>query len=183
MLPTKYKEQIGKLVFPLGKRAVYGTLHHSNYFGSFMAMVFPLTLSISYLNENRMVKVLMGLMSLLSITTLVMSHPRAGIYAKIVTFLLFILWIGKELLKNIKFIIYFLITMTVIVVAVNNLSNGYIIKRITNIDTVDVANTSIEDISNSNGVVTIKTKHEVLKFKQQDSDIVFMDKNNKKIER
>lgn len=84
MLPLSKWSTADGLSFQLGPRAVYATLYHTNYVGSFAAMLFPLTLAVFAFVEDRKLQLGAGVLNVLMFICLITSHSRAGIVGAIV---------------------------------------------------------------------------------------------------
>lgn len=67
MFPAEYMKEASNVEFKFGKNVIYSTLYHYNYVGSYMAMLFPLTLTLFLLIKNKFGKNLMGIISPLMI--------------------------------------------------------------------------------------------------------------------
>jgi len=78
---------------------VYSTLYNSNYVGSYMAMLLPLTFVLFVLSPKGYFKIVMGAVCVLMFTTLLSCYSRAGYLGGSIA-LLIAVFILKDLLKK-----------------------------------------------------------------------------------
>lgn len=191
MLPFKYWASAPQLSFNLGPRAVYATLYHYNYVGSFMAMLFPLTLTIFLFIKDKKNKIFMGLLCLLMFAVLIMSKSRAGLIGAVLALVILVIMSRKYIMKYKKISIAVLASFIIIFIGINIAMNGIIFDRIKVLfkDTESLFNKNatshqeakIKSIEINNGVLTIttdKNKLNVSTASKTKNNIVFKDSNN-----
>ncbi|KRQ87824.1 O-Antigen ligase [Caloramator mitchellensis] len=134
-------EYIGRVIinFTPEDRAVYSTLYHSNYVGSYMALAFIISFILYVLDSNKN-KFIYAIISIIMYFNLIGSHSRAGILGSLVAVILFILIRYKDVLRNIKFVLPMAAIYIVIFIFINNVSGGYFGDKIGSLF-VDLSNT------------------------------------------
>lgn len=130
MLPKSYESQSGKLQFQFAKHTIYATLYHTDYVGSYMAMLFPLCFTIFMLCKNKILKVSMALITLLMIVNWLGCNSRAGMVGGIAAVILLLVIIHKYIAKHYKYFIFGIAAIVIIFAGFNVVSKGYIGKRV-----------------------------------------------------
>lgn len=156
----------------IGEKTVYSTLYNPDYVGSFMAIVFPLFLSLTFLLREIRYKILFGFMTLFMFLNLIGSRTRAGIVGIFAAIVIFAILYRKTIIKNFKFIILFAVGLIIILSVVNKATA--INTRTTNI-------IPIENVTISNNTVSIFIQNDILNVTLSKNGVQFMDSNNKVI--
>lgn len=187
VIPSKYRDSIGDLNLLYEKGKLYGTLFHYNYVGSFVAIILPIFLGLTFFEKNIVKKIILGICSILSLWLLFGSTSRAGIIGLVMSAIISIIIFGKVLAKNWKIIIVGIISLLVIIVGLNFATKGDIFKRIPALvndslsifkDTSDFdyrEHVPVKDITYSNDgkTVEIAFPNDTLKINHEDSGYVF----------
>ena len=126
MLPRDQEHLAPTLNFQLGFRAAYATLYHTNYVGSYTAMLFPIALSMFLLLKGWSQKAIPAFMSLLMFALLVASHSRAGIVGTAAAMGVFAIILWRFFIKHWKYSIAAVLIFVVLFAGINLASEGWI---------------------------------------------------------
>lgn len=159
MLPIASWAMADSLSFQLGARAVYGTLYHTDYVGSFVAMLFPLSLAVFILAERKKYKISAGILSALMFLCLFASHSRAGLIGAGIAVILLLVFTRKKLLINIKYIGILAVVLVAIVIIVNSVSKGTVANKISTL-----SNESAPSPTVVAGIKDIEVKKDLVSF-------------------
>lgn len=186
MLPVKYWDMAKNLNFQLGPRAAYGTLYHTNYMGSFTAMMFPLSLAICLLASKRNYKIVSGVISALMLLNLVASHSRAGIIGAIVAVILLVLVIARNKVKfNIKYAVGLLCVLVLVAVGVNAASKGDIQSKVTTLyndsQPAPTVAAGIKEISVDKNLIVVTDANGTLNIGFKAGQVAVTDTDKKKV--
>lgn len=187
MLPAAQWSLANTLTFQLGPRAVYGTLYHTNYVGSFTAMLFPLTLAFFIFAEKRSYKVSAGVLNVIMFFCLFTSHSRAGIFGAAVAavLILIIAYAGKKLMPNIGYIgglAVVLILATLLANGVSNNSVGNKIGTLYNDSSPSPTSVAgIKDVQVTKDKLSFIDKNGALNIALTNGQMKVTDENNKKV--
>lgn len=194
MLPSKFMNMADKLNFSFGKNIIYSTLYHYNYVGSYMAMLFPLTLTIFILIKNEIVKVFMGIVTILMAINWIGCNSRAGLIGGVVAIIILLIMLRKYIKEKKKYFGIAAIALIVVFIVLNIISKGALSSRIktltSDMKTVFVSDRKNEDLENLIPLKDLKTDgstayinidNEILNLEIKDADIVFLDENKKSI--
>ncbi|KYH34457.1 O-antigen ligase [Clostridium tepidiprofundi DSM 19306] len=189
ILPGKYKKLASGLKFTLGEHKIYATLFHYNYVGSYMAMLFPLTLTFAVLIKNKKAKIMVSILSILMFANWVGSGSRAGLVGGIIALVVIIIMLRRYFIRHWKYMFPVIGVLLLLIIGINAVSSGAISKRIGQLinDTRMLSNNSNTDINNIQDVVTkgfnveIIEKNKILRFGVENGKIVFRDTDNKLI--
>lgn len=94
-----------KVSFTLGDNAVYSTLFHYNYVGSYMALVLPVMGFSAYFEEEKNRKIIYTVATVLSVIIIFGCQARSGYIGLILTMFMSIFLFGKKLLEYKKFLL------------------------------------------------------------------------------
>lgn len=188
ILPEKFKSYADQLSFKLGDRAVYGTLFHTNYMGSFLTMLIPVYVWISVTKDKIAIKVGSILLSGMMFFALYASHSRAGLLvgmaAVIIVFIIAAVRSGK---LDYKYAAAFAVLAVVSVVTINAVSKGFVAEQVGTI--YNVANKSgaeswgvIKDLSVKDDVLTVYDNRKTFNIKVYDKGLKLKDINGSDIQ-
>jgi O-antigen ligase len=192
MLYPKHKELVESLKMTLPDKIVYSTLYHYNYVGSYMAMLFPMSLAMLLLLKNKKVKIFMGLMSILTFINLLGSTSRAGVVGTIVALIMLIIMLNRYIIKHWKVAVVLLVGFVILFIGIDKGANGKITNRLSSLKTEitqmfnsdnkenqqNENNIPLKDIVVKDNTGEIVTDTETLKFKFDGKQIFFKDKND-----
>lgn len=187
ILPANLQNMAAKLKFQFGDKIIYSSLYHYNYVGSYMAMLFPLTFTLTLLVKNKFYKVLLAIVTLLMFFNLILCHSRAGIIGGVVAMTVLIITLRKYLLKNWKITISILIIALVGAIGFNTYSKGMLKDRIASLftDAESLAKKSdsviLKDVVSKDKTLEIVYSDKTLKIESNNGNIGFKDASDKVI--
>ncbi|MFT5875201.1 MAG: O-antigen ligase [Clostridium sp.] len=194
MLPAKYMKDAAGLHFQFGKNVIYSTLYHYNYVGSYMAMLFPLSLTLFLFVKNKIGKSLMGIMTLLFLVNWIACNSRAGVMGGILALVILLIMIRKRIKLKRKYVIIVCFIFVLIFAGLNISSKGALTARIgTLFSEMKLAVTPnnekqsyealipLKDVSAKGDTAHVVIDDDVLNIKSIGSEFVFTDKNSKPI--
>lgn len=187
ILPGTLQNMAGKLKFQFGDKIIYSSLYHYNYVGSYMAMLFPLTFTLTLLVKNKFYKVILALVALLMFLNLILCHSRAGIIGGMVAMAVLIITLRKYILRNWKVTISILIIALVGAIGFNTYSKGMLKDRIASLftDAESLAKKSdsviLKDVVSKDKTLEIVYSDKTLKIESNNGNIGFKDASDKVI--
>jgi len=194
MLPAEFMKNADSLKFQFGKNVIYSTLYHYNYVGSYMAMLFPLTLTLFLLVKNKTGKIFMGIMSILMLINWIACNSRAGIMGGLFALVVLLIMMHKYIKLNTKHVIIVCFVFIIIFVGLNILSKGSLNRRIETLFSevkllVSPNSTKqsyenlipLKDVKVEGDTAHIVINDEVLNVENLGNTLLFTDKNNKTI--
>ncbi|KRQ85872.1 O-Antigen ligase [Caloramator mitchellensis] len=190
ILPKEFWPQLDKLQFTLGERAAYGTLYNINYVGSFMAISFPLFLTLTFLLKDLKQKTVYAIAALLALSSLFASLSRAGLLGIVVSIMLLLFILRKYLFKQWKVLLSFSAVAVLAIIIINSVTNGFVLNRfatlkkeaksfLTTSSNVSTKN-RLKEIKTEKNTLTFIYKNDSLKFDLSDNLKIY-DANNKEI--
>jgi hypothetical protein len=195
IVPSTYRHIRDSLKFTLGESILYSTLYHSNYVGSYMAMLFPLSFTILMLTRTKKIRVLMFFVTALMFAAWFGSNSRAGMVGGAFAFLILLLMIRKFIVRNWKYFLSGAIIFIILFFGLNATSNGRLFnqigKLITNavgffqaeeVETKKAKNMTLKDVQVNGKNAKIETTKEILNIQLDGDKIKFTDNQNKNIE-
>ena len=190
MLPAAYQQMADKLQFQFAKHTIYATLYHTDYVGSYMAMLFPLTFTLFVLTKRSWVKALFAGLTLLMAVTWLGSNSRAGMFGGVLALVILMIMINKYVLRNWKYFLGGFVILGILVVGLNTMSKGYLGSRIGSLitDATKITGSTGQDDSKANSLLqgleikgnqaTLVTPTETLKVSVNGGQLTFMDKDD-----
>jgi len=130
MLPSEFMKNADTLKFQFGKNVIYSTLYHYDYVGSYMAMLFPLTLTLFLFVKNKTGKIFMGIMTILILLNWIACNSRAGILGGLLAVIILLTMMRKHIKLKKKHVIIVCVIFVSIFVGLNILSKGALNSRI-----------------------------------------------------
>ena len=188
VLNSQYKNLIHSLDFMLGPRTVYGTLYHYDYMGSYMAMLFPLTLVHFLYTGRRKLKIIFGGLSLLMAFNLFACKSRAGVVGAIFAIIILLILSGKYLIKHYKVFIASAVGISLIFAGANYVEKGSIVNRLksifSGIEKTDSLRTTygIKDLVVKSDSINIIGENGDLIIKINGDRLLFTDENGKTLD-
>lgn len=178
--PTHYQTITDSEIFLQTKNLIYATFGNSNYVGSYMAMIFPISFGL-YFFQKRPIKVFAyGLSTLLFYMMWIGCKSRAGVLGGLIAIVVFILIYRKELFKNIKKF-WILVPFIIIFLLMNWFSSGSLINKINTLNPMiekelaDLRNIDLEDIVINKNDASIIGKEYILNMSFINDKIIFTD--------
>lgn len=181
ILPAQFQNMASKLKFQFGDKIIYSTLYHYNYVGSYMAMLFPLALTLFILIKNKFYKAIMALVALLMFLNLMLCHSRAGVIGGIVAILVLIITLRKYFIKNWKLTAAILVVAIIGSVGFNIYSKGMLKARIGSLFkdaeslTKDSNTASLRDVVAKDKLLQIVFSDKTLKIQSDNGNVTFKD--------
>jgi O-antigen ligase len=185
MLPGKYEKMAEKLKFSGEAKSIYGTLFHYNYFGSYMAMVFPISFIVAILEKSKIKKITFGLLSVLLFANLLVSRSRAGVVGGVFAGIMIVIMLRKQILDRWKIALICLTGLIFIFIGLNIVSSGSVKNRIASIFNglrVQTTNETLKDIIINGNNIKVITSNNTLNILVESSNLFFTDENNIPIE-
>lgn len=196
ILPASYESMADNLQFQFSKHTIYGSLYHSDYVGSYMAMLFPFSFSLFVLSRKKSLKVLIGLSMLLIGFNWLGSNSRAGMVGGALALLIFVIAVNKFIINHWKYFVTALMVAILMFFALNSFSNGYLGKRVNSLfldvnsllrssessNSTDDDTTPLRDVSIIGQTATITTTTEQLSFHYDNGNLKFNNKDNEQLE-
>lgn len=104
--------------------SVYSTLYNSNYVGSYMAMLLPLTLVFYLSSSKTWVKVLTGIVSILIFATLLGCYSRAGYVGASIALIIGLFMLRDVLRREWKSALVIALSLLLVFALMNNYDSG-----------------------------------------------------------
>lgn len=120
ILPDEFQQYANNLKFNFGKGLIYGTLYNPDYIGSYMGMIIGLTFTLCLCLKNAKYKIINFIIFFISFINIIGSGSRAGVLGVILSLTIGVIFMRKELKKNILLCLAPLIL--VIVISILNIS-------------------------------------------------------------
>lgn len=183
--------QVENLSFSFGPKTIYGTLFNTNFVGSFATLMLPLSVAFLLGAKTYKQRIISVTTTILMIFIWIGCNSRAG-YLGVAVAAVFAVWLFRKVIR--KYWIGFvglLVVFVVMLVGLNNFTEGKIFKRLKvfnvkeQVETIRANNEKVfkfEDIILGQDNFTIKTSEETLNFKIDGNKLYFMDENNKELE-
>jgi O-antigen ligase len=194
ILPSSLMSQADKVEFKFGKNVIYSTLYHYNYVGSYMAMLFPLTLTLFILIKNKIVKVFMGMIVILMAINWIGCNSRAGILGGGLALAVLLIMMRNYIKEKKKYLGMAAIALIVVFVALNIVSKGALSSRIktlsSELKTAFVSDKKNEDftkfiplkeVNTKGNIAYINIDNKILNIEIRETDMGFSDENKKEI--
>lgn len=195
IIPQKYEYLRASVETRMPSKTAYGTFSNPNYIGSFVALVFPIFMTLVIFLKNWKKQIIFLMLTLSSIFLLAASGSRAGIIgcatALIVAIVIFIRLIIEKWFVTIPVILVALVALF----GVNQASGGKLavqIKRLPADITAVVAPPEekidykdllpVRAITNEEGQVVIRTQKNILTVSLVEGQLSFYDEQNQKVE-
>ena len=177
--PSKYSEYIENLRNNKYVFSIYSTLGNPDNVGSYVALVFPISI-IFYIKEERIFnKLVYGLINLIIFTTLLGCGSRAAAVALIIVCIIIFIFLKKEIFRNIAYIIIMLMLLFCIYLFMNYFSSYRLNEKF------DIlyygSKYNIENIVLDENKIIIENNSQVIKLSFYNNSIYFKDKNEKDI--
>ncbi|MBX4258423.1 O-antigen ligase family protein [Clostridium estertheticum] len=192
MLPAEYMKNADKIKFL--NTGIYSTLYHYNYVGSYMAMMFPLTITLFLLVKNKIGKYFMGVLSLLMLLNLIASNSRAGIIGGILALVVLLIMMRKHIKLEKKHVIVGCFIFVLMFVGLNVVSKGALnarmgtlfseVKLLVSPDNKKQSYENLiplKDVKVQGATAHIVINDEVLNLEISGNSFVFSDKNKQPV--
>lgn len=194
-LSGQYRHIGEQLNFQFDRYAIYATLYHYNYVGSYTAMLFPLCFVLLVLVKDKRYKAVLGFMTILMGIVWLGCNARSGIVGGGIALLVFLIAINKMIRKHWKVFGASLLLMLALAIGLNQISGGFLSSRISSLYTdtkvlFGIAHSTesltdsipLKDIEIIGKQGTVVTSTETLNFSFDDGKLMFTDIENKPIQ-
>lgn len=181
ILPYKNHALASSLKFGFSDHFIYSTLYNSNYVGSYMAMLFPIALTVFLVVKKNIYKLASGLFSCLMLINLIGSNSRAGMVGALISALFIIIILRKQLFTNWKREIGLLVVLILIFLGMNKFSNNALlnkyssVKSSSNADARISMNNTLQDINIEKNDIIVKTTNNPIKITLDNYELLFRD--------
>ncbi len=129
ILPAEFHHLKEQLNFHFGAYTIYSTLYNTNFVGSYMAMLLAVSMITFIFSKSKKVKLGLGLVSALMFLNLIGSNSRAGILAAVVTSLVLLVILRRQVLRNWYYVLASLFCAVLLLFALNTVTEGRFIDR------------------------------------------------------
>lgn len=183
-LPSKYWNVENPFAFKIGENVIYSTLYHYNYVGSYMAMLFPLTLTMTLLSKDIKVKITLGLVTVIMFINWIGSNSRAGVVGGSLAILVLFIFMRNKIKEHWKLSLILLISLVVIFFGLNAVSKGSLVNRLSSIvknitGTANDGGSSLyDDIIVEGNTIKIIDGEKILSIAHDNKSVEFKDKDN-----
>ena len=178
--------QVDSLSFSFGPKTIYGTLFNTNFVGSFATLMLPLSVAFLLGAKTKKQRIVSAIAVVLMIFVWIGCNSRAG-YLGVAVASIFALWLfRKVLIKNWKVSVSLLAVFVVLLIGLNVVSGGALLRRLKTFNVVeqiniikerDKNNFKFEDIELGKDTISIKTNRQVLNMKIDDNKLYFFDED------
>lgn len=178
MLPKEYEPVASEMKFFDTKNSIYSTLYHYNYVGSYMAMLFPLSLVLFWIQKEKKKKIFLGLFSLLMFINWIGCRSRAGVVGGVFALIILFIILGKKIFKNKKVVLITLISLLIVFIGIDTASKGSLRNKLLSIyldPQVETKGEKIDEIAYENGALKIKTNNSVMNLILVSHQVIFTD--------
>jgi hypothetical protein len=128
ILPRSLYELVGNFRPRIGR--VYLTMYNSNFVGSFSALMLPISMAIYFGSKTFKAIALSAPFVIINIFLWVASAARSGLFGIIAALIVFSpLWFFQLKKKPPKFLIGSLVSIMLVILLANNLSNGLVFRE------------------------------------------------------
>jgi len=180
ILPSSLKDLADQLKFTLEDSLVYSTLYHSNYVGSYIAMLLPICIALFLLLQNKTHKIVMASLSVLMIVNLLGSRSRGGLVGLGLAIIILVIILWKRIFKNKAYLVSFMALSSVCLLIMNSATDDALLNKIVSITSdprIIINEGSLKDVVINGNEVEITFGNEVLRVKNQDGNLLFKDSN------
>lgn len=137
ILPKASESIAGSLDFRFPKQYIYSTLYNPNYVGGFFAIILSICIVV-YLSVNKLkYKVVTGIFCILAFTNLLGSLSSTGIISMFASGIIILIFMRKNLIKNIIPILALLICLIATTLFMNYSSDGKIFSELKTVNNMN----------------------------------------------
>lgn len=176
------------LRFSVGIHAVYASLYHPDYVGSYTAMLLPLGLTFTFSQQKFLWKLISGLITALILVIWLTGGSRAGIVGGLVGIIVLAILLRKKIKIYAKYLIIGVLFVSVLFVMINITGGGNPATRIKLLlsdagqlfnqkNSVSTSDTALKDIKVDHNRATIKTNIETLNIDVENGQLSLSDEN------
>jgi O-antigen ligase len=139
--------------YTINYKVIVQTLYHYNYVGFYIALSFPILMSLTLYEEKRSLKLGYLLLLAVMLFNLLGSSARGGMFGILAITPLFLILNRNLIFKNFKLVIALALILIVVFVGFESFTNGFITSRIKNIFTsIETPNKVIDIVVNESDI-------------------------------
>lgn len=153
ILPSAYHYMAEGLNFNFGSGTIYSTLYNTNNVGSYMAMLFPLTLVLFIMARGKVSKAVIGVISSLMFANLIGCGSRAGYVGSLIAIIFIAVFLWNMLRQEWKSVGVILLCLILIFAGMDYWGQGRVsaqVKRM--VEDVHSPNKAVTDIEQPSAV-------------------------------
>lgn len=181
----KHMNLSNKLNIIFGKYTIYSTLSNSNFVGSYMAMMYPLSVGLFLFANSKRSRIFYGLFSCLMFASWIGCRSRAGLLGGGIALIILILIFRKKIIKNISSNFIYILSLILAFILMFIAPSGDMKTKLNTLKNADIGNVEIEkiikDISIDGNTAKIKTDISNLTVILRGTDIAFKDTKGEEI--
>jgi hypothetical protein len=183
--------KVDNLSFTFGPKTIYGTLFNTNFVGSFATLMLPLSIAFLLGAKTKKQRIISAIAVVLMIFVWIGCNSRAG-HLGVAVASVFALWLfRKVIIKNWRISVSVFAVFIVMLVGLNVISDGALLRRLKTFNVVEQINIikekeeknfKFEDIVLGKDTISIKTNRQVLNMKLDNDKLYFLDENYNELE-
>jgi hypothetical protein len=183
--------KVDNLSFTFGPKTIYGTLFNTNFVGSFATLMLPLSIAFLLGAKTKKQRIISAIAVVLMIFVWIGCNSRAG-YLGVAVASVFALWLFRKVIrKNWRISVSVFAVFIVMLVGLNVISDGALLRRLKTFNVVEQINIikekeeknfKFEDIVLGKDTISIKTNRQVLNMKLDNDKLYFLDENYNELE-
>jgi hypothetical protein len=183
--------KVDNLSFTFGPKTIYGTLFNTNFVGSFATLMLPLSIAFLLGAKTKKQRIISAIAVVLMIFVWIGCNSRAG-YLGVAVASVFALWLfRKVIIKNWRISVSVFAVFIVMLVGLNVISDGALLRRLKTFNVVEQINIikekeeknfKFEDLVLGKDTISIKTNRQVLNMKLDNDKLYFLDENYNELE-
>lgn len=195
IIPEKYAELKDNLATKLVGTTAYGTFSNPNYMGSFVALVFPIFMTLALLIKGWRKRIVFMILAFCSIFLLVASGSRAGMIGCIAAVIGGVILLGRLAVQKWVITVPIILVGIAVLFGANQMSEGKLGKQIEKLSTdimAVIAPTDqvqdykdtllVREVISDNGQVIIKTQEDTLTVAVVEGELRFYDGEGQEVQ-
>jgi hypothetical protein len=162
-------------------------MYNSNFVGSFMALMFPLSFGIFMITEKRWATTIMAIHSCLMFANWIGCRSRAGMVGVVVATLLMSVAMRRKFFRNSRRLLIFIPYIAILLI-MNNFTDGSLLTKMSTLslkveeDFSESRYVHIEDIQFNGNETTLVTENQTLVTSWDDGILSFLDGDGNTLE-
>ncbi len=161
--PSGY--DISLLSWSIEKGRAYLSLENPNYVGSYVVLIVPLLAGMVFATTKLWKRIVYAVLLIIMMVILFSSSSRTGIFALVVSFLVMLLFLRRELITHWKVSICAIIALAAVFIGYNTYSHNYLFERIK----------SVTNIVEDKTPVQIETKEDHVAIEYEGNQLIVRD--------
>ncbi len=181
ILPQQYKNIADQINYTLENTMVYSTLYHSNYIGSYVALLLPVCISLFLLLKKRSHKIFTAVVSVLLLVNLLGSRSRGGLVGLAITTIILVILLRKSILQNKIYILSIVGVSIITLLVMNGVTKGAILNKVISITSdprIVINEAALTDIDVDGNKIDIYSGKQVLRIFYDEGEVFFKDSND-----